>query len=154
MDAHDDDPHLRALQVSADKNAGYYNRKAIDASLLETFASPHANAGSAQMWEHIIAPEFTCLCPLTGQPDFATIEVFYAPSARCVESKAFKLYLGTFRNEGAFHEKVAVTIFSDLHDLLAPAWLLVVARFTPRGGIPFQPRVYTPNVPQALLYRV
>lgn len=88
---------------------------------------------------HIEIPEFTSLCPKTGQPDFATIVVDYVPRQWCVESKSIKLYLGSFRNAGEFHETCTATIINDLIRLLEPFQIQVIGRFTPRGGIPFWP---------------
>lgn len=80
-------------------------------------------------------PEFTCLCPLTGQPDFAHIQIRYVPDRFCVETKSLKLYLWSFRDEGAFHEKVTNQICTDLVATLAPRKLTVEADFLVRGGI-------------------
>jgi 7-cyano-7-deazaguanine reductase len=80
-------------------------------------------------------PEFTCLCPLTGQPDFATIKITYVPDRHCVELKSLKNYLWSFRNEGAFHEKVTNHIADELVAVLAPRKLTVQADFWVRGGI-------------------
>jgi 7-cyano-7-deazaguanine reductase len=80
-------------------------------------------------------PEFTCLCPLTGQPDFAHIFVSYVPDQFCVELKSLKLYLWSFRNEGAFHEAVTNSILNDLVSTIAPRRLTVMGRFMVRGGI-------------------
>ena len=79
--------------------------------------------------------EFTCLCPMTGQPDFATIRVHYAPDQKVVESKSFKLYLWSYRNEGAFHEHVTNRILADLVETLDPHWIKVTGTFNVRGGI-------------------
>jgi 7-cyano-7-deazaguanine reductase len=79
--------------------------------------------------------EFTCLCPKTGQPDFASIRVEYVPDDKVVESKSFKLYLWSYRNEGAFHEHVINTILGDLVELLDPHWCRVTGVFNIRGGI-------------------
>lgn len=79
--------------------------------------------------------EFTCLCPATGQPDFATIIVEYIPGPKIVESKSFKLYLWSFRNEGIFHEHLTNRILSDLVEALEPRWCRVQAAFKVRGGI-------------------
>ena len=79
--------------------------------------------------------EFTCLCPKTGQPDFATIHVAYVPDQKVVESKSFKLYLWSYRNEGAFHEHVINKILEDLVKLLDPHWVAVKGIFNMRGGI-------------------
>ncbi|MPQ93985.1 preQ(1) synthase [Thioclava sp. JE_KL1] len=82
------------------------------------------------------APEFTSLCPLTGQPDFAHIMIDYVPREWLVESKSLKLFLGAFRNHGAFHEDCSVMIGQRLRDLLEPEWLRIGAYWYPRGGIP------------------
>ncbi|MGH8248208.1 MAG: preQ(1) synthase [Gammaproteobacteria bacterium] len=80
-------------------------------------------------------PEFTCLCPRTGQPDFATIEIEYVPAERCVELKSLKLYIGSFRDKGAFHEAVTNRILDDLVASIEPKFMRVTARFNVRGGI-------------------
>ncbi len=80
-------------------------------------------------------PEFTCVCPMTGQPDFATIRIRYIPDLRCVELKSLKLYLWSFRNEGHYHEAVTNSILKDLVDLLAPRFMEVEGDFYVRGGI-------------------
>ena len=82
------------------------------------------------------APEFTSLCPMTGQPDFAHIVIDYVPNEWLVESKSLKLYLHSFRNHGAFHEDCTLDIAKRLVDLLAPKWLRIGAYWYPRGGIP------------------
>ena len=110
-----------------------------DAGLLECFASPFAAEGTGYV--EITAPEFTSLCPITGQPDFATIFVAYSPNKKCVESKSFKLYLGSFRQFGEFHESCVARIHADLLHLLEPRSLKVIGKFAPRGGIAFHPSV-------------
>ena len=114
-----------------------------DPSLLEAFpspfASPEANPAGAVGTIHIECPEFTCLCPITGQPDFAKIVLDYEPDKLCVESKSLKLYLGSFRMHGEFHEAGVNRICNDLVKLLSPIRLIVRGEFTPRGGIPFWP---------------
>jgi 7-cyano-7-deazaguanine reductase len=114
-----------------------------DAALLEAFlspfASPDANPVGAVGTIHIECPEFTCLCPITGQPDFARIVVDYQPDRLCIESKSLKLYLGSFRMFGEFHEACVNRICNDLVRLLSPKRLTVRGEFTPRGGIPFWP---------------
>ncbi len=99
---------------------------------LETFANPQPGRPYEIRLE---CPEFTCLCPVTGQPDFATIRVHYVPAARCVELKSFKLYLWSFRQEGAFHEKVVNEILDDLVAALQPRRVTVEGDFRVRGGI-------------------
>ena len=91
------------------------------------------------------APEFTCLCPRTGQPDFATIRVRYTPDRTCVELKSFKLYLWSYRDQGAFHEAVANQILDDLVAALQPLELWVEADFTVRGGIHTVVQVHHPQ---------
>ena len=97
--------------------------------------NPHQVAGTV----HIEANEFTSLCPITGQPDFATIVIDYIPRERLVESKSLKLYLGRFRQFGEFHESCVNRIANDLIKLLDPAYIKVEGRFTPRGGISIWP---------------
>jgi 7-cyano-7-deazaguanine reductase len=80
-------------------------------------------------------PEFTCLCPKTGQPDFATMFLEYVPADACVELKSLKLYIWSFRDEGAFHEAVTNRILDDLVNLLAPRFIRLTAEFNVRGGI-------------------
>jgi 7-cyano-7-deazaguanine reductase len=112
-------------------------------SILERFPNPAnlegLNPSRTPVEVQIVAPEFTSLCPLTGQPDFAAIKVAYQPREWCVESKSFKLYLFAFRNHGEFHEACTLRILNDLVALLEPEWLVVRGVFTPRGGIPFVP---------------
>ena len=100
--------------------------------LLESFPNPSPRR------DYLIRmqiPEFTCLCPRTGQPDFATLFLDYVPDRKCVELKSLKLYIGSFRNEGAFHEAVTNRICDDLVKLLSPRFLRLIARFFVRGGI-------------------
>lgn len=113
--------------------------------LLETFASPFADpklnrAGGAGT-VYIEVPEFTSICPVSGQPDFATIVIDYRPAALCVESKSLKLYMMAYRNTGEFHEACVTRILNDLVQVLKPVYMRVTGRFTPRGGIPFHPTV-------------
>lgn len=83
----------------------------------------------------IDVPEFTCLCPMTGQPDFATIHLEYVPDRRCLELKSLKLYIGSYRNEGAFHEAVTNRILEDLVTASTPRFMRVQAVFNVRGGL-------------------
>ena len=99
---------------------------------LETFPNHHADRDYVVRLE---TDEFTCVCPATGQPDFATITVEYVPDERILESKSFKLYLWSFRNEGVFHEHVTNTILDDLVGALQPRWCRVRGAFGVRGGI-------------------
>lgn len=106
--------------------------------LLERFKTPFITEGIDGTVE-ITCPEFTSLCPITNQPDFATIIIEYTPDEWCVESKSLKLYLMGFRNHGEFHESCVNKICTDLVDLLDPKQMKVKGEFTPRGGIPFWP---------------
>ena len=99
---------------------------------LETFANPSPERAYTI---RIRVPEFTCLCPKTGQPDFATLTIDYVPDRRCVELKSLKLYVWSFRNEGAFHEAVTNRILSDLVAACAPRFMRLSAEFNVRGGI-------------------
>jgi 7-cyano-7-deazaguanine reductase len=99
---------------------------------LETFANP--NPGRDYTIE-IVCPEFTSLCPKTGQPDFGTVTFTYTPAARCVELKSLKLYLQRYRNQGAFYETVVNRLLDDFVTACRPARCRVVGAFTPRGGI-------------------
>ncbi|WP_051625963.1 preQ(1) synthase [Kozakia baliensis] len=100
---------------------------------LERVPSPHRGR---QYVVRFTAPEFTSLCPVTGQPDFAHIVIDYIPNEWIVESKSLKLYLTSFRNHGAFHEDCSVTIATKLVEVLSPVWLRIGAYWYPRGGIP------------------
>jgi len=104
------------------------------------FEDPRLNVNAVVGTIHIEAPEFTTLCPITGQPDFATIIIDYQPRKLCVESKSLKVYLGAFRQFPEFHEASVNRIANDLITLLDPHYLKVEGRFTPRGGIPFWPQ--------------
>ena len=95
-------------------------------------------------------PEFTSLCPITGQPDFAHLVIDYAPGEWLVESKALKLYLGSFRNHGAFHEDCTVAIAKRLVAEIAPVWLRIGGYFFPRGGIPIDVFYQTGPAPDGL----
>lgn len=99
---------------------------------LETFPNPKPERDYTI---RIKIPEFTCLCPKTGQPDFATIHLAYVPQERCVELKSLKLYMWSFRDEGAFHEAVTNRILTDLANATAPRFMRVTAEFYVRGGI-------------------
>jgi 7-cyano-7-deazaguanine reductase len=99
---------------------------------LKTFPNPQPDRA---FHIHMEIPEFTCLCPLTGQPDFATIVLDYIPDRSCLELKALKLYAWSFRNEGAFHEAVTNRILDDLVKAVTPRFMRVTGRFNVRGGI-------------------
>ena len=99
---------------------------------LETFPSPQTKRDFVV---HMQIPEFTCLCPITGQPDFATLYLDYIPDKRCVELKSLKLYIWSFRDEGKFHEAVTNEILDDIVDAIAPRFARLTAKFWVRGGI-------------------
>lgn len=107
-------------------------RKAQPTRELETFPNKNPDRRYVVRLE---TDEFTCVCPATGQPDFATITVEYIPDQKIVESKSFKLYLWSFRNEGVFHEHVTNVILDDLVEALEPHWCKVTGAFNVRGGI-------------------
>jgi 7-cyano-7-deazaguanine reductase len=102
---------------------------------LETFPCPYDTKSTESGIIRIIFPEFTCVCPKTGYPDFATIRLLYLPDQLCVELKSWKLYLNSFRMIGTFHETVTHHIFEILKKQLQPRWLLVVGDFFPRGNV-------------------
>ena len=120
---------------------------------LETFANPTAERDYTI---RMTIPEFTCLCPKTGQPDFATLKLEYVPDQRCVELKSLKLYVWSFRNRGAFHEAVTNEILGELVGATAPRFMRLVAEFNVRGGIyttivaEHRKPGWTPGVPVAL----
>ena len=109
-----------------------------DPSILEAFGNRHPER---DYWVTFTAPEFTTLCPKTGQPDFATLTVRYIPGKKLVESKSLKLYLFGFRNHGDFHEDVINVIYNDLAKLLKPKYMEVYGKFAARGGISIDPFV-------------
>ena len=104
--------------------------------VLEAFENRHTEN---DYWVRFNCPEFTTLCPITGQPDFAEIRISYVPDVKMVESKSLKLYLFSFRNNGDFHEDCVNTIMKDLVKLMDPKYLEVTGFFTPRGGISIYP---------------
>ncbi|MBR7027246.1 MAG: NADPH-dependent 7-cyano-7-deazaguanine reductase QueF [Bacteroidales bacterium] len=104
--------------------------------VLESFSNQHPGN---DYWVRFNCPEFTTLCPITGQPDFAEIRISYIPDERMVESKSLKLYLFSFRNHGGFHEDTVNVIMKDLIALMDPKYIEVLGIFTPRGGISIYP---------------
>ncbi len=104
--------------------------------MLESFSNKHPENDT---WVKFNCPEFTSLCPITGQPDFATIYLSYIPDQKLVESKSLKLYLFSFRNHGAFHEDCINIIMKDLISLLEPKYIEVWGKFLPRGGLSIDP---------------
>lgn len=107
-----------------------------DPSILEAFSNKHLDY---DYYVKFNCPEFTSLCPITGQPDFATITISYIPNELLVESKSLKLYLFSYRNHGDYHEDCVNTIMKDLIALLDPKYIEVTGKFLPRGGISIDP---------------
>lgn len=118
-----------------------------EAAVLERVANPHPDTSYLARFT---APEFTSLCPVTGQPDFAHLVIDYVPGEWLVESKSLKLYLTSFRNHGAFHEDCTVAIAKRLVELLAPQWLRIGGYWYPRGGIPIDVFYQTGPAPAAV----
>lgn len=116
-------------------------------AVLEKVPNPQADI---KYCVRFTAPEFTSLCPITSQPDFAYLMIDYVPDKWLVESKSLKLYLGSFRNHGAFHEDCTITIARRLIDLLSPHWLRIGGYWYPRGGIPIDVFWQTGPIPQDL----
>ena len=116
-------------------------------AVLERVPNPHADT---LYLARFTAPEFTSLCPVTAQPDFAHLVIDYAPGEWLVESKSLKMYLTSFRNHGAFHEDCTVAIGKRLADLLAPKWLRIGGYWYPRGGIPIDVFWQTGPAPEGL----
>ena len=118
-----------------------------DAAVLEAVPNPHQDT------DYLIrftCPEFTTLCPVTGQPDFAHLVLDYAPDETIVESKSLKLFLGSFRNHAGFHEDCTLTIGKRLVEAIAPKWLRVGGYWYPRGGIPIDVFWQTGKLPEGL----
>jgi 7-cyano-7-deazaguanine reductase len=118
-----------------------------DSALIETVENPHPDS---LYLVRFTAPEFTCLCPITGQPDFAHLVIDYAPKKKLVESKSLKLYLGAFRNQGGFHEACTLAIAKRLVAAMAPRWLRIGGYWYPRGGMPIDIFYQTGAPPQGL----
>ncbi len=122
------------LTLLGNKNTQYKSDYAPE--VLETFINKHPDN---DYFVKFNCPEFTSLCPITGQPDFANITISYVPNIKMVESKSLKLYLFSFRNHGDFHEDCVNIIMKDLIKLMDPKYIEVWGRFTPRGGISIDP---------------
>jgi len=116
-------------------------------AVLDRVGNPHADT---DYLARFACPEFTCLCPITGQPDFAHFVIDYAPKAWLVESKSLKLYLASFRNVGAFHEDATVSIGKRVVDLIEPHYLRIGGYWFPRGGIPIDVFYQHGQVPDGL----
>lgn len=128
------DNELKGVTLLGNKNTTYTFEYTFD--VLEKFPNKHMNN---DYFVKFNCPEFTSLCPKTGQPDFATIYISYVPNQYLVESKSLKLYLFSFRNHGDFHEDCINIIMKDLIKLLDPKYIEVWGKFTPRGGISIDP---------------
>ena len=118
-----------------------------DEAVLERVANPQAGV---LYLARFTAPEFTAICPVTGQPDFARLVIDYAPDAWLIESKSLKLYLGSFRNHGAFHEDCTVAIGRKIVETAEPLWLRIGGYWFPRGGIPIDVFFQTGLAPEGL----
>ena len=129
-----DEKEMSGVTLLGNQNTKY--RYDYDPSVLETFENKHQDNDYMVTFN---CPEFTSLCPKTGQPDFATIFVNYIPNVRMVESKSLKLYLFSFRSHGDFHEDVVNIIMKDLVKLMEPKYIEVIGKFYPRGGISIYP---------------
>jgi 7-cyano-7-deazaguanine reductase len=118
-----------------------------DEAVLETVSNPQPGLAYVVRFT---CPEFTSLCPVTGQPDFAHLVIDYLPDAAILESKSLKLYLGAFRNHGAFHEDCTLTIARRVIETVAPKWLRIAGYWYPRGGIPIDIFYQTGDPPGGL----
>jgi len=121
--------------------------KSPEAAQLERVTNPHPDT---DYLARFTVPEFTALCPVTGQPDFAHLVIDYAPDRWLVESKSLKLYLGSFRNHGAFHEDCTIAIGKRLVAFLEPRWLRIGGYWYPRGGIPIDVFWQTGTLPDGV----
>ena len=128
------DKELEGLSLLGNQGTKY--KFGYDPNILEVFDNKHPNN---DYFVKFNCPEFTSLCPITGQPDFATIYISYIPGEKMVESKSLKLYLFSFRNHGDFHEDCMNIIMKDLIKLMSPKYIEVWGKFTPRGGISIDP---------------
>lgn len=125
---------LHGITLLGSRNVSYQTEYAPE--VLEAFDNKHPGN---DYFVKFVCPEFTSLCPITGQPDFATIYIRYIPDIKMVESKSLKLYLFSFRNHGDFHEDCINIIMKDLITLMQPKYIEVLGEFTPRGGIAIHP---------------
>ena len=124
----DDSVHQLTILTSGER----HYPKSPEQAVLESFPNKYEGRDYSVEFH---CPEFTSLCPVTGQPDFATITITYVPHLKCLESKSLKLYLGSFRNVGMFHEEITNKILDDVIAACSPKWIRVVGRMNPRGGI-------------------
>ena len=138
-----DDPYSSLTQLGQHSDMP----SAPEQAVLERVRNPKAGI---QYLVRFTAPEFTSLCPMTGQPDFAHLTIDYMPAEWLVESKSLKLYLTSFRNHGAFHEDCTITIAQRLIDLLKPEWLRIGGYWYPRGGMPIDVFFQTGAAPEGV----
>ena len=130
------DRELNAMIASGKAMEAFEKFYADDCTMQENLDAPRVGKGACRDYEIAFeCPEFTCVCPKTGQPDFATIRIRYTPAGRCVELKSLKLYLWSYRDQGAFHEAVTNQILDDLVAAVAPERMTVEGDFYVRGGI-------------------
>jgi len=127
-----------------------YQLQNVDKKILEKVANPHLDVDYAISFS---CPEFTSLCPLTGQPDFAHLVIDYVPDKFILESKSLKLYLFSYRNHGAFHEACTVQIAKDIIACIKPKWLRIGGYWYPRGGIPIDVFFQYGKLPQNVFVR-
>ena len=125
---------MEKLTLLGNQNVTYANE--YNPNILEVFENKHQDH---DYFVKFNCPEFTSLCPITGQPDFATVTISYVPDIKMVESKSLKLYLFSFRNHGAFHEDCVNIIMEDLITLMDPKYIEVWGKFLPRGGLSIDP---------------
>lgn len=116
-------------------------------AIIETVPNPHK---SVKYVARFVCPEFTSICPVTGQPDFAHLVIDYIPGAKLIESKSLKLFLGSFRNHGAFHEDCTVAVALRLIEAAKPVWLRIGGYWYPRGGIPIDIFYQSGDTPQGV----
>ena len=118
-----------------------------DEAVIETVANPQAGVSYVV---RLVSPEFTSLCPITNQPDFAHLVIDYIPNEKLVESKSLKLFLGSFRNHGSFHEDCTISIAQRLVQAMDPTWLRIGGYWYPRGGIPIDVFYQTGEAPEGV----
>ncbi len=124
-----------------------YNLENPNSEILQSVANPHKDV---DYLIRLSCPEFTSICPVTSQPDFAHLVIDYAPNKHLIESKSLKLYLFSYRNHGAFHEDCTVQIAKDLIKVIKPKWLRIGGYWYPRGGIPIDIFFQSGKIPQGL----
>ena len=118
-----------------------------DEAVIESVSNPHQDT---KYTVRFTCPEFTSICPITGQPDFAHLVIDYVPDEYLVESKSLKLFLGSFRNHGAFHEDCTITIAKRIQSLIGPEWIRIAGYWYPRGGIPIDIFYQSGDAPEGL----